>query len=40
MEIPPSADPAFVTVRFDFRNFTGDPANPPTLIGVRLVEEP
>ena len=40
MEIPPQSDASILTVRFDFRKSTGGATSRPTLIGVRLVEQP
>ncbi|HEY1381433.1 MAG TPA: hypothetical protein VGF55_31825, partial [Gemmataceae bacterium] len=40
VKIPATPGPYTLTARYDFQNFAGDPAQPPTLLGVRLVEEP
>jgi hypothetical protein len=33
----PGGPPYQLLISFDFKDFTGDPAHPPTLLGVRLV---
>jgi hypothetical protein len=40
LEIPTVPGAHSVIARFDFDDFTGDPAHPPTLLGVRVVEKP
>jgi hypothetical protein len=40
VKIPATPGPYTLTARYDFQNFAGDAGQPPTLLGVRLVEEP